>query len=828
MSEFFQQPDKWDFIELIQAPRKFHYCWTPSVTSAEPEILHHFDDPENLLSSAVDSLRRFMKEAIPFHFPVTLRLARRKWIPETYELETMPASAQITGAGLEGVRRGIYALIRMWESSPSPQLPERKIRRSPWLKNRISRCYFSPINRPPANRDELLDDEDYYPEPYLDRLAASGINVLWISAELRQLCGTRFTGPPAPDALRRIAKLRRIVERCRRYGIRIFLQMNEPVAFPLDDPLYRDHPLFKGVERFGRACFCPSSPEAEAYLEESFRNLFASVEHLGGILNITLGEGLTTCASADPAECPRCSRLPWKEILHRTWRAMRRGIDASAPDAELVSWLYLPEAKELDERILQLLEGVPERVIVQLNCDSGGEMVQNGKCRRVGDYWLSMDQPSSNFIRFAETAERWRVPVSAKIQVGCSHEVASVPFVPVPGLLYRKYRALRKLKVSSVMQCWYFGNYPGLMNGAAGELAFEPFDDTEEDFLLRLARFEWGKHAARVAGIWRIFGEAYRHYPASNMFQYYGPVTDGVSWPLHFQVQNRGLTPTWLLEPEINGDDIVEALMEIPMKDAITQMKTLSRLWHRGAVRFSALRGSFAGNRDRLLDIGLAEALDILFDSARNILEFYQARSRMIRIAGKEAANTRRMLQLTENDPRLGFHSEAEGYKFYPDKLRWRLQQLLPENNRAAYRIGSGWVDVETFRWRADSGPRPDHLSLVVELDGILPGMDEFFVALDDCGTTFPALLHVSSRKIIFVKAAVFQCKLESSVNGWKIFLDIAESAYSKQRPLRINLVRLTDLYRKRFSWPEAGVSLPGKLNLVFYQPANMGYLIQD
>ena len=151
------------------------------------------------------------------------------------------------------------------------------------------------------------------------------------------------------------------------------------------------------------------------------------------------------------------------------------------------------------------------------------------------------------------------------------------------------------------MQCWYFGNYPGLMNGAAGELAFEPFDDTEEDFLLRLARFEWGKHAARVAGIWRIFGEAYRHYPASNMFQYYGPVTDGVSWPLHFQVQNRGLTPTWLLEPEINGDDIVEALMEIPMKDAITQMKTLSRLWHRGAVRFSALR---AARFSDMVDIG--------------------------------------------------------------------------------------------------------------------------------------------------------------------------------------------------------------------------------
>ena len=32
---------------------------------------------------------------------------------------------------------------------------------TPWLKNRISRCFFGPIKRPPFNRDELMDDVDY-------------------------------------------------------------------------------------------------------------------------------------------------------------------------------------------------------------------------------------------------------------------------------------------------------------------------------------------------------------------------------------------------------------------------------------------------------------------------------------------------------------------------------------------------------------------------------------------------------------------------------------------------------------------------------------------
>ena len=54
--------------------------------------------------------------------------------------------------------------------------------------------------------------------------------------------------------------------------------------------------------------------------------------------------------------------------------------------------------------------------------------------------------------------------------------------------------------VSSVMQCWYFGNYPGLMNKAAGMLAREDFEaSTEKEFLERLAREEWGDNASGVA-----------------------------------------------------------------------------------------------------------------------------------------------------------------------------------------------------------------------------------------------------------------------------------------------------------------------------------------
>ena len=49
---------------------------------------------------------------------------------------------------------------------------------------------------------------------------------------------------------------------------------------------------------------------------------------------------------------------------------------------------------------------------------------------------------------------------------------------------------------------------------------------------------------------------------------------------------------------------------------------------------------------------------------------------KMQAIAREELANCAAMRSLCLEDPRLGFHSEAEGYKFFPKKLTWRAASL--------------------------------------------------------------------------------------------------------------------------------------------------------
>jgi hypothetical protein len=45
-------------------------------------------------------------------------------------------------------------------------------------------------------------------------------------------------------------------------------------------------------------------------------------------------------------------------------------------------------------------------------------------------------------------------------------------------------------------------------------------------------------------------------------------------------------------------------------------------------------------------------------------------------LAEAELKGNEELIGLCENDSRLGFHSEAEGYKYFPEMIRWRMKQL--------------------------------------------------------------------------------------------------------------------------------------------------------
>ena len=641
--------------------------------------------------------------------------------------------------------------------------------KKPWIENRITRCFFGPIKRAPYFRDELMDDVDYYPEAYLDRLSKEGVNGLWLTVEFGDLAETSFH-PRSPDAPRRLAKLRRTVDRCLTYGIKTWIFAIEPKAVTTNSWIYAAHrdwlrPL--GASWCTSFVMCPSVPGVRQYLEEAMRDIFTQVPRLGGFLGITNGERATTCLSrcavTEPFDtgCPRCNARAPHEVFNDYVGSLAKGMRAANPDAKLISWFYHPQpAVERDAWVADCASHLPEGVIFQYNFESGAVREQCRRIRIGGDYWLSFVGPANGFRIVADAARAAGSPLSAKIQVGNSHECATVPFVPVPGLLYRKYRQMKALGVTSVMQCWYFGNYPGVMNEAAGALAYEDFADGEAAFLERLAKPAWGADAKVVAGLWQRYSDAYANYPLGNAMQYYGPFHNGVVWPLLPDITMQNLGRTWKPEEPPSGDVIGEALEGFSLDEALTLASEMSdgmTSTTDGEDTLDLLARRHADDRERLQDIGVMRTLENLFASGAHIFDFYRQRSeaiwrsryvrdqatalrclaRMRALALAERAISERQIALCEADSRLGFHSEAEAHQFHPAFLRWRIARLdeavarmdairgeleagrpYPESafERAAPRaaVGGGWVAGEgpdaTMRWRVDQAENGDLL----------------------------------------------------------------------------------------------------------------------
>ncbi|MEO8961066.1 MAG: hypothetical protein ABI325_04240 [Ginsengibacter sp.] len=719
--------DTWHFIEDLKAPMWTKHSWKGTHPGKEfanfsngVRVKKGFKDSGKYLSTAYDDLHQFFKagNVLSEKGAYTIETKQVTGLDEEeFKVEIDQNRCRILSSSIEGIRRGIFYIEDQMLTLNGPFLPVGTFEQKPIIKRRISRCAFAPIKLPPKMEDELMDDVDYYPDNYLNRLAHEGVNGMWIRVVFQELTTTTITPDAGQDAEKRLAKLQRVVDKCLRYGIRTYLFCIEPKALQPDDPILKQYPELAGASRHGLVSFCPSSETGKQYLYESVNNIFKSVPDLGGIINITHGERATTCLSTvaatenidseHPINCPRCSKIePW-QILHQALSAMEKGMHEASPKAELISWLYMPQPQQfypgdpynLGNWVYTIPGNTPKGVILQFNFTSGVTRTDFGKLLVGGDYWLAATGPSPRFERVADSARKVGTQISAKIQTSNAHDLSTVPFVPVPSILYKRFSEMRRLGVSHTMLSWYSGNYPGLMNKAAGMLSFEPFSISEDNFLNKLASIYWRQEdISKVIKAWKFFSEGYENYPLTNLFQYYGPMHDGTVWPLLLKPMDMPLSPTWLLRygsgaplPP-SGDRVGESFAGVLTLDEVVELcRRMSTMWDKGMEIFNEIEPHYKDQPERILDIGVAKALRIQFNSAYNILHFYALREKMIRMEGterlnvlkelveiiqKELDNDQHLIELCKTDSRLGFHSETEGYKYFPEKIRWRMQQL--------------------------------------------------------------------------------------------------------------------------------------------------------
>ena len=687
---FFCQPAK-TFVEELKAPlhsRKPATFGSRSILPGECDLggmflQIGFPDPDGFLETAFEDFRQFLAVCTMAGNRYPLKIAKAdSCCFEAYTLTVTESTCILSAGDAEGIRRGLVYLEDLLIRSEGPYLQPMSITRKPVIKSRITRGFFSPTNRPPHNVDELWDDIDYYPDHYLNRLAHDGNNGIWIYTKFKDLIPSEILPGYGEGSSRRIEKLKKVVSKCARYGIKVYVFAVEPATAP--EEAYEKFPQLRGVPQWGRDCFCTRSAQGAAYCIEATRWLFTQVPELGGYIDITAGERPTNCAGSDDHHrCPRCGKYTRGQTLAYTADLIQEGMRQAGAKGEFISWTYGQRHWPIAE-VLDYVDHAPNDVKLMQNFDDYGFPEQLGKPRFAMDYWLSYAGPSLLFEETAKRANGAGKTLYAKMQVCCSHELATVPYIPVPALLFRKYAGAYRYGVEGILQCWYFGNYPSLMSKAAGELSFmEDFSD-EQGFLEYLAGILYGKSQAKnIAAAWKCFSEGYENYPVNVMFSYYGPMHDGVVWQLQLLPKNNPLPRSWLLLDPPNGDRMGDALQQgHSPEEALILCQKLREKWQAG---LSLLPLEAVGEQATL-----AEALGILYDSGCNILQFYILREKLGLEQGDlqklleqlqtlvrcEMENSEKMIRLCSADPRLGYHSEAEGFKFFPEKLAHRAEQL--------------------------------------------------------------------------------------------------------------------------------------------------------
>ena len=682
-----------------------------------------FPDPEGLLETAIFDFNRFAKlcEIDGDRYRISLikgdtpKFEAHKIIPEEN-------GCTVIANDTEGIRRAIIYIEDEFMRREGAFLPTEPIYREPKIHTRITRGFFSPTNRPPKNGDELFDDIDYYPDEYLNRLAHDGTNGIWIYTSFRALMTSKYFPEYGVGGEKRIEKLRAVTKKCLRYGIKTYVFAMEPNY--LTNEIAENHKDVIGyyADVTDNHSVCLSTEKGRNYILEATEKLCRLVPELGGYMGITAGERLTHCASyANPyfSKCPRCSKKRIGEMLAYAVNLIREGIRRAGTGAQYISWTYGHRSWK-HEDIKEYVRNADSDIMLMQNFEEIAYPEQLGKKRIAVDYWLSYPGPSPMFEITAKEATSHGKHIFAKMQVCCSHELATVPYIPAPGLVFEKYKGANRLGVEGVLQCWYFGNYPSIMSKAAGELSFTDDFTDKKAFLRKIAATYYGESRAdAMAHAFEMFEEGYINYPTNIMFSYYGPMHDGVVWELQLLPKDRILPRSWLLLDKPNGDRIHECLYTgHTLDEAITLSERMRDNFRIGAKYAECIEG------DEMHTI--ISALDILFDSGLNILNFYKLRDElgygakdpkkaledMRELVIREIENSEKMIPVCERDSRLGYHSEAEGFKFFPKKIRARidyLKELLEtEFVEVERRISEGKVPLEFYIGKP-GGKAPEH-----------------------------------------------------------------------------------------------------------------------
>ncbi len=522
--------------------------------------------------------------------------------------------------------------------------------------------------------DPLLTPElDPYPDELLRRLSSLGVNGVWLHVVLHQLAPSSILPELGVDHERRIANLRRLVDRAARYGIDVYLYMNEPRAMAA--PFFKGREDIRGVQEGSYFTLCTSAPQVRQWLTESLAYVFKQVPGLGGVFTITASENLTNCYSHSrtAAGCPRCSKRSGPEVIAEVNKAIADGVWAGNPQAKVIVWDWgWPNEAE------QIIQALPDNVYLMSVSEWDKPIVRGGVTGTVGEYSLSAVGPGPRATRHWAMAKQRGLKTLAKVQVNCSWELSAVPYLPVMNLVAQHCSNLAQTNIDGLMLSWSVGGYPSPNLQLASEFQSQPVP-TVDQALAKVAQERYGPEAAPgVLAAWSKFSTAFTEYPFHAGFVYNGPMQCGPANLLYPKPTGYKATMVGFPYDDMDGWRAI-----YPADVLAGQFEKIAAGWSEGLSVFQeamSKAGTTAQQANLREDLGLAEAAGLHFRSVANQIHFILARNAILsgsikggereaqvqairKTVADEIDCAGRLFTLTRHDPRIGF--EASNHYYY-------------------------------------------------------------------------------------------------------------------------------------------------------------------
>ena len=524
--------------------------------------------------------------------------------------------------------------------------------------------------------DPLLE-HDPFPEGYLQRLAAAGVNGVWLHALLYKLSPFPWDLSLSDKWEQRLERLNALVARAGKHGVGIYLYMNEPRAMP--QAFFEENPGLRGVPLGDYAALCTSAPEVRAYITEAIAHVCATVPDIAGFFTITASENPTNCWSHHRgAECPRCADRGPAEVIAEVNAAILEGIQQTQSNAQLFAWDW----GWRDEYAPELIGLLPEEAALMSVSEWHKPINRGGVENSVGEYSISAIGPGPRARRHWEIARERDMATIAKIQANNTWELSAVPYIPAVENVARHAAALRDAGVTGLMLSWTLGGWPSPNLEVVHEIGKRNADGaattTPLEAMQRVARRRFGADAAdAVVDAWRAISAAFAEFPYDIGVVYNAPLQVGPAnllWPAP-----TGYRATMVGIPY---DDLNSWRAVYPEDVFIAQLRKTADGFEEGAKQLRAApRQCDDAPSTRALEeeANIAEAAAIHFRSVANQAEFVVLREqranaahdseseaaaeKISAIVRSELELAKRLYALQRNDARIGF--EATNHYFY-------------------------------------------------------------------------------------------------------------------------------------------------------------------